>query len=369
MMTFSSFNPACYIPSAVNKYLPSAVACPPPPSFFYTIYNTIISPINSTYGTVRAMLEAFVGLPFLSVIMLLTNGGWSTTINIFFFYITWSTLVLAHPPLRVELIGSLAIRLVFYVIPSLLFLTFDTLLPSTAEGFKAYGAEALPFANASSRRKTMRQLRILGWSLANILLATLLQLTIEVLLTQVLLVRSAVRVTTSLPAPISILKNLAQGYIIREILTYTIHRFALHERSHGKNIAAQCHQQWYHNVVKVPFPLSESYDHPLPYLLLRFLPTYLPAFLLRFHLLTYLIFLAVISLEETFANSGYCSSSALPMNFFFLGGIARHTNLHAVHSGHGNYGSVGLVDWIMGTAIGCQGSADAEAEGCHGETE
>ncbi|RMZ83887.1 hypothetical protein DV737_g1425, partial [Chaetothyriales sp. CBS 132003] len=309
------------------------------------------------------MLEALVGLPFISVILLFTNGGWSTTINIFFFYITWSTLVLSHPPLRVELIGSLAIRLVFYVIPSLLFLAFDTLLPSAAEGFKAYGAEALPFGNASSRRKTMRQLRILGWSLANILIASLLQLTIEVLLTQILLVRPVVRVTTSLPAPISIVKNLAQGYIIREILTYTIHRFILHESSHGGNIAAQCHQQWYHNVIAVPFPISASYDHPLPYLLLRFLPAYIPAFLLHFHLLTYLIFLAVISVEETFAHSGYCSSSTLPMNFFFLlGGIARHPDLHAVHRGHGNYGCIGLVDWIMGTAIGSQGVGDEHDE-------
>ncbi|RMZ82565.1 hypothetical protein DV738_g1472, partial [Chaetothyriales sp. CBS 135597] len=276
---------ACYIPSAINNYLPSAVACPPPPTFFSRTYDAIISPISSTYSTVRAILGTLIGLPFLSSVALLTHGGWSTTANILFFYITWSTLVLSHPPLRVELIGSLAVRLVFYVIPSLLFLAFDA--------------------------------------------------------------HAAVRVTTTLPAPITILKNIVQGYAIREVFTYAIHRL-----------------QWYHTAIAAPFPLSASYDHPLPYLLLRFLPAYLPTLLLRFHLITYLVFLLLVSVEETFAHSGYCCSSAgsvlspVHVVFFFLlgGGVARHADLHAVAQGQGNYGCVGLVDWIMGTGLDSVGS-------------
>ena len=94
--------------------------------------------------------------------------------------------------------------------------------------------------------------------------------------------------------------------------------------------------------------MSGSYDHQLPYLLHKFLPTYLPAFLLRFHLLTYLMYLAIVSLEETFAYSGY---STVPTNFI-LGGIARRTDGHVVEGGEGNYGCIGAVDWIMGTTIG-----------------
>ena len=343
MVSFSSFNPACYMPTGVNNYLPSAVACAPPPSYFSSAYNIVTSPFSSTYGAVRAMFEALVGLPFLSILLIPTTGSWSTTINFFFFYLTWSTLILSHPPLRIELIGSLAIRVIFYILPSLAFLGFDVLLPSAAEGLKAYGNKGLPFVNAS-RNEALRQLRPLGWALLNILISALLQTTIELLLTKVFLFHSALRVTTSLPSPITILKNLAQGYMLREVLTYTIHRYVLHE---SDNIAAKYHQNWYHDI-EAPYPLSGSYDHPLPYLLHKFLPAYLPAFLLRFHLLTYLIYLSIISLEETFTYSGY---STVPTNFI-LGGIARRTDTHIIEEGEGNYGCIGLVDWIMGTSIG-----------------
>ncbi|RMD40860.1 hypothetical protein DV735_g4279, partial [Chaetothyriales sp. CBS 134920] len=270
----SSFNPACYIPSAVNKYLPTAVACPPPPTVVSKIYHAVISPISATYGTVRAILETLVGLPFLSFVVLLTNGGWSTTANVFFFYITWSTLVLSHPPLRVELIASLAVRLVFYVIPSLVFLALDLLLPpssAAAEPVKAYATRSAPLAaqqrrqagNAATTPSSRQRLWILGWSLANtILVAPLAQLAIELVLTNFFQGPSAaVRVTTALPAPITILKNIVQGYAIRELSTYAIHRLVLHERGHhnssnsGSNIAARYHDEWYHTHITTPYLL------------------------------------------------------------------------------------------------------------------
>jgi hypothetical protein len=78
MVSLSSLNPTCYI-TTFNKYLPSAVACAPPPSYFSSAYNAITSPFGSTYSTVRAMLEALVGLPFLSLVLIPTTGSWSTT--------------------------------------------------------------------------------------------------------------------------------------------------------------------------------------------------------------------------------------------------------------------------------------------------
>jgi hypothetical protein len=272
------------------------------------------------------------------------RGSWSTTVNFFFFYLTWYTLILSHPPLRVELIGSLAIRVVFYVLPSAFFFAFDFLFPSAAISFKAQGSAGLPLKNAS-RTKTLTYARILGWSLLNILLASLVQLLIELSLTKFFLMHSALRVIITLPTPFAIIIDLARGYIIREILTYTLHRYLLHPEQ--PTYLSRAHQTYYH-ALPSPFPLSASYDHPLPYLLHTFLPTYLPAFLFRFHLLTYLLFLTLTALEETFAYSGY---STFPTNIMFRG-IARRTDEHLCSGGEGNFGRLGIVDWVMGTSVG-----------------
>lgn len=86
----------------------------------------------------------------------------------------------------------------------------------------------------------------------------------------------------------------------------------------------------------------------MPYLLHVFLPTYLPALLFRFHVLTYHIYLALVSIEETFAYSGY---NVLPSGFI-LGGIARRQESHLMDGGKGNYGCWGLCDFVAGTNVG-----------------
>lgn len=60
---------------------------------------------------------------------------------------------------------------------------------------------------------------------------------------------------------------------------------------------------------------------------------------------TYMIFLALVSLEETFTHSGYTS---LPMGLF-LGGVARRTEMHVMTGGEGNYGAWGVLDWVGGS--------------------
>jgi hypothetical protein len=355
-----SFNPACYLPQSWSSLVPDAVACAPPPSFASTVYGYVTSPFSSTFTALRTMLGALMGLPFLSFLLIPTMTSYSTSLNLLFFYLTWSTLVLSHPPLRVEVVATLAVRLLFYVLPSTFFLAFDAVLPSAAENLKALGDTALPFKGAG-RQRALRMLRTLGWSLFNVLLGVVIQSLVEILFTQVLVIRSALRVTTSLPLPLGILKDLARGYLLREVLTYTLHRYALHPRDSGTNLKAnslsRAHEQWYH-ALATPFPLSASYDHPLAYVVRSFLPTYLPAVLFRFHLLTYILYLALVSLEETFAYSGY---STVPTNFI-LGGIARRTDTHVMCGGGGNYGPLGLVDWVMGTSVGADVLDDVTAE-------
>ena len=127
-------------------------------------------------------------------------------------------------------------------------------------------------------------------------------------------------------------------------MTYVFHRYALHSE---QSPLTKTHANWQH-AVPAPFSLVAHYDHPLAYLMHVFMPTYLPAVFFRFHLLTYLLYLAIVSLEETFAYSGY---NMLP-SAFVLGGIARRQEKHIMGGGYGNYGCFGLVDFTVGTSIG-----------------
>lgn len=115
--------------------------------------------------------------------------------------------------------------------------------------------------------------------------------------------------------------------------------------SNGSLIARK-HRSWYHSL-RAPYPLTAHYDHPLPYLISNFVPTYGPAMLFRFHLITYIIYLSLISIEETFAYSGY---TIMPTSFF-LGGIARRVDMHVLSGGEGNFGPWGILDWICGTTV------------------
>lgn len=70
------------------------------------------------------------------------------------------------------------------------------------------------------------------------------------------------------------------------------------------------------------------------------------------------MYLAIISLEETFAYSGY---NVLPSGFL-LGAIARRQERHLIGGGEGNYGSLGLVDLVLGTSLGDDILAEIEEE-------
>lgn len=60
------------------------------------------------------------------------------------------------------------------------------------------------------------------------------------------------------------------------------------------------------------------------------------------------MYLAIVSLEETFAYSGY---NVLPSGLI-LGGIARRQERHLMGEGKGNYSCLGIVDSVAGTLLG-----------------
>lgn len=124
-------------------------------------------------------MSSLLAIPLLSVALAPSLfASYATSLNFVFFYMTWSTLVLSHPPLRVILAGTVIARLMFFVIPSLLFFLADTLLPSIAVAFKAQGEAGLPCGRKSGYVR-VKDIKVVAWTLFNVLLGIFLQFFIE----------------------------------------------------------------------------------------------------------------------------------------------------------------------------------------------
>ncbi|KAI4237922.1 MAG: hypothetical protein LQ349_001463 [Xanthoria aureola] len=299
--------------------------------------------IRYPYDLVRNPLNALLSIPALSFLLIPTFSSYSTSFNLLFFYVTWSTLILSNSPLKVEVLGSLGIRVLFYLLPATAFLAFDGATPTLAAKAKEHGESALPMGEEQGGRKG-RWWRTALVSTGNVLLGIALQSCVELVFTKLLHFRSALKITTSLPMPWAIAIDLIRGLFLREIFSYVLHRYLLH---HPDSPLTSYHTRWQHTIT-APYAFVANYDHPLAYIVHVFLPTYLPALLFRFHLLTYHMYLAIVSLEETFAYSGY---NVLPSGLI-LGGIARRQERHLMGEGKGNYSCLGIVDFVAGTSLG-----------------
>ena len=296
------------------------------------------------YDIVRSPIQAIASIPALSFLVIPAFSSYGTSINLLFFYMTWAILIRSNDPLRVEFLGTLGVRILFYILPSLGFLAFDSATPNLAVNIKEHGETALPMGEEQGGRNG-RWWRITLVSIGNVMLGVAIQMSLETIFTQVLHMRSLLKVSVYVPMPWSIAKDLILGLLLREVLTYILHRYVLHSRMSPR--LRKLHSSWQHSL-PAPFSLVAHYDHPLTYLIHTFIPMYLPAILFRFHLLTYHLYLILISIEETFAYSGY---NVLP-SAFILGGIARRHEKHLMEGGHGNYGCFGLMDFCMGTSLG-----------------
>ncbi|GAP82795.1 putative sterol desaturase family protein [Rosellinia necatrix] len=283
-------------------------------------------------------MDVVLSLPIISYFAGPMLSSWSTSLNLLFFYMTWSTLVLSHSPLKIELVGTLAVRIVFWLVPSLFFLLFDTLVPSLAESIKLYGPASIP------RRHVPSLARQALLAVVNLALSTALQAGISVAATS-LLRRPLFKTSTALPLPWQVVKHIGVLCAAREVLAYYAHRHVLHA---ARGRVARLHARYAHpRAAAAPYSLMLYADHPVPLALGRLLPVYLPALAVRPHLLTYFLFALLTTVEETLSMSGY---SVVPG--IVMGGITRRTAAHYASGGRGNYGAWGLLDWANGTGVG-----------------
>ncbi|KAK7419675.1 hypothetical protein QQZ08_010761 [Neonectria magnoliae] len=291
-------------------------------------------------------MDVLLSLPLASYLLAPSSTSWSTSLNLLFFYMTWTTLILSHSPLRIRIVGTLAIRLALWLLPSLLSLLFDLGLPSLAESLKLGGRSALPPRNA---RVLARQLALAAANLAVLSAAE----AASSFASATVFAENDFRTSSALPLPWQLAKHVLLLLLARELIHYPVHRYALH----GDSAVARLHARYAHARAAAPYSLQLLTDHPVPLLLHRFVPVYLPALALRPHLLTYFVFLSLCTAEETLAMSGY---SVVPG--IVMGGISRRCAIHYAGGGTSNYGAWGLLDWVHGTSRGGDVLEDVKAE-------
>ncbi|KIW03379.1 uncharacterized protein PV09_05587 [Verruconis gallopava] len=294
-------------------------------------------------------MGAAISLPFISFFALPALTSYGTSVNLLFFTLNWYILLLTHPPLSVEIIGISVVQLLCYILPALLFLLFDTGLPSIATAIKTQGDIAL-----AGRLGRKRVAKIAAWSVLNVALGVALQLALELLLTKVLRMRTALSLSKRMPMPWTIAQQALILVLVRGILQYYIHRFVLH----NPNVfLSKYHVAWQH-AIPAPFSICASYDSPPCYLLHHWVPLFVPAIAMRAHILPVLFALAITSLETLVTYSGY---SILPSGIL-LPGMAKRVDNHFLVQGQGNYAAFGALDWCHGTSVGRDLVDDMKAE-------
>ncbi|KAG6000497.1 hypothetical protein E4U21_005403 [Claviceps maximensis] len=284
-----------------------------------------------------AMIDILLSIPILSYVFFPTRGASvSTSVNLISIYMTWSSLIFTHHPLEIHLSGLLVLRVMFWLIPSVVFLVFDVGLPSLAQRFKHGGRSSLP-------PRSIRELgKLLGLAALNLFLWMAAEAVLGMAYTLVFR-KHIFKMSTTLPLPWTVTKHCTFILVSREVLQYHLHRRVLH----GDSDLARRHVSFAHATAGAPYSLQVFTDHPFAIFFHRFLPVFLPSVLIRTHMLTYFFITIITTIEETLAMSGYTFIPGL-----VLSGITARTAIHYAGSGSSNYGAVGVLDWIHGTNKG-----------------
>ncbi|KZS98241.1 sterol desaturase [Sistotremastrum niveocremeum HHB9708] len=234
---------------------------------------------------------------------------------------TLETFLSSHNPLLLEYTLTHLIQLTFFYLPSLIYISLPYFIPSTLSHR----------LQSPSKYPTPPEIKhCLKVVLRNQLLAS----TFHALL---VFIHYKFDLPPDyrfgpLPSVAEVLRDITLCIILREILFYYTHRI-LHTPSLYKSI----HKP--HHKFTSPIALAAQYAHPLEHITANILPLSIPPVLLKVHVITWWIFLAGELVETTAVHSG----------FDFMGWARMHDLHHELF--RGNYGTVGLMDWIHGTGI------------------
>ncbi|KAH6876595.1 fatty acid hydroxylase superfamily-domain-containing protein [Thelonectria olida] len=235
---------------------------------------------------------------------------------------TWNHIVLNYSPYTIEIVGSFIVQLIFWWIPSVIYISLDTIAPSFAEKHKIQPAPKQPTAAQVWEAVVV--------SIRNQALVLALQTGLSLVsLSQGQ--PSTFQITTSPPSAADFLRDFILSLIGREILFYYSHRLF-----HVPYLYRRIHKT--HHKFKAPVSFASQYAHPVEHIVANMLPIALPPALLHTHIFTMWAFLAWQLIETATVHSGYD---------FFGGAARRHDRHHERFDVE--FGGMAWLDWFHGT--------------------
>lgn len=230
----------------------------------------------------------------------------------------WATIVDTYSPQAIEFTGTLAVQILAFWLPSLIYLSLDLLAPQFSNRHKLQPAPKQP-----TRKDIQYCFQIVARNQVITSALHILQLS--------LLKNPSYKITPTLPALGALTRDFAISLLAREAFFYYGHRFL-----HQPALYARIHKQ--HHKFTAPIALAAQFAHPIEQIFANALPISLPPQLLGSHILTFWVFLSYELFVTATVHSGYD----------FFGGKAKMHDLH--HEKFNlNYGSIGLLDWVHGT--------------------